>query len=143
MDKLELQIRKARPQDLPYIEEKMQKYLLDATDISWEQFFVLENDHKVVAFGRVKDHGEYLELASLGVDYYHRKKGYGNKMLAFLIGEARRMDSKKPIYGVTHLSEWLKKFGFEEVREYPEYLDYKKNHVCKHPHKIKIMKLME
>jgi len=140
MSKPKVKIQKAKQEDWPYIQEKLKNYLLDATDATWQQFFVLKNGEKIVAFARIKDHGEYFELASLGVDYYHRKKGYGTKMLEFIIQEAKSMDPNKPIYGVTHKTEWFESFGFQEADTYPEYLDHKKNHVCTYPYKIKIMR---
>lgn len=141
MTKLKIEICRAKEEDMPYIEEKLQKYVLDATNASWQQFFVAKNDSRAVAFGRLIDHGEYFEPASLGVDYYHRRKGIGLRLLIFLIEDARRLDPQKPIYGVTHRPGFLKKLGFEEVHVYPEYLEYKKNHICKlDGSKIKIMK---
>jgi len=138
----EIEIRRAKEEDMPYIEEKLQKYVLDATNINWQQFFVTKNNERTVAFGRIIDHGDYFEIASLGVDYYHRKKGIAKKLLIFLIKEARRWGPKKPIYGVTHIPEFTKKVGFKEVNIYPEYLEYKKNYICKlDSSKIKIMKL--
>ncbi|MFC1594179.1 GNAT family N-acetyltransferase [Candidatus Omnitrophota bacterium] len=135
-----VKIYKARESDWPYIQEKLQKYLLDATDADWKDFFVLKKGERTVAFARILDHAEYFELASLGVDYYYRKKGFGKRMLEFLIQEARSMDSGKPIYGVTHLPVLLKKVGFQEVNSYPENLDHKKNNICKYPHKIVVVK---
>jgi len=143
MAELQIEICKAKEEDMPYIEEKLKKYVLDATNADWRQFFVIKNAGKTVAFARILDHGEYFEIASLGVDYYHRGKGLGGKLLRFLVEEARRLDSKKPIYGTTHIPELLGKVGFEEVYSYPEYLEYKKNHICKYPYKIKIMKYKE
>ncbi|MFH1655714.1 MAG: GNAT family N-acetyltransferase [Candidatus Omnitrophota bacterium] len=140
MIETKIKIQRAKEQDWPYIQEKLKNYLLDASEASWQQFFVLKNGSKAVAFARLRDHGDYFELASLGVDYYHRKKGYGTKMLAFIIQETRKIDPQKPIYGVTHKPEWLRSFGFEEVDDYPQYLDHKKNHVCVYPYKIKIMR---
>ena len=139
--KFQLEICRAKKEDMSYIKEKLQKYILDSTNTNWEQFFVAKNNGKPVAFGRVIDHGEYFEPASIGVDYYHRRKGIGTRLVRFLIKEARKQDTKKPIYGVTHRPEFLKKIGFEEVNIYPEYLEYKKNYICKlDGSKIKIMK---
>jgi len=135
-----VKICRAKQEDASYIEEKLEKYALDSTNATWQQFFVAKLDAKTVAFARIIDHGEYLELASLGVDYYHRKKGLGTKMLLFLIQEAKRLDSKKPIYGATHKPIFLKNVGFEKVDSYPEYFDYKKNCICKHPSWITILK---
>jgi N-acetylglutamate synthase-like GNAT family acetyltransferase len=142
MIKLEqIGIQKAKKEDMPYIKEKLQKYILDDTNLNWRQFFVGRSDGRVVVFGRIIDHREYFELASLGVDYYYRKKGFGIKMLTFLIKQAVKLNPHKPIYGVTHRPGFLKKTGFEEVNTYPEYLDYKKNYICKlDGSKIKIMR---
>ena len=140
MTKSQIEICRAKEEDMFCIEKKLQKYLLDATNTAWQQFFVLKNGGRIVAFSRIIDHGEYFETASLGVDYYHRGKGFGSKMIISLIEEAKKMDPQKPIYGVTHLPEFFRKAGFVEVNNYPEYLDYKKNHICKYPSKVKIVK---
>jgi len=138
----DLIIQHAEEKDQPYIDEKLKKYLLDAEDAEWCRFFVAKHEGRTVAFGRVVDHGGYFEVASLGVDYYFRKKGIGNKMLLFLVGEAKRIDPEKDMYGVTHRPGFLVKAGFEEIPEGPETLEYKRHHKCKlDASKIKIMKL--
>ena len=141
MPKPKITLCRAEKKDRPYIEEKLKKYILDATNIDWQQFFVLRNAGKTTAFGRVIDHGRYFELASLGVDYYQRGKGLGLRMLSFLIEQARQLDQDKPIYGVSHRPGFLEKAGFKKVRAYPEYLEYKRNYICQlDVSKIKIMK---
>lgn len=97
---------------------------------------------KVISFGRVLDHGEFFEIASLGVDYYHRKYGLGKKMLSFLIQEIRRQDTQKPIYGITHVPKFIAGCGFVEINDQcPKYLDEKRKKRCHlEPSKIKIMK---
>ena len=137
---IQIEISRAQEQDMSFIKERLSMYLLDGTNIECSQFFIARKDGKKVAFARILDHDDYFELASLGVDYYHRSKGIGTKVTAFLIEEAKRLDQGKPIYGVTHRESFLKNLGFEEVSTCPEYLSYKKNHICKYPHKIKIMK---
>lgn len=107
----DLKIQRAKEEDFPYIKEKLKNYLLDATNVNWQQFFVAKTNGRTVAFARIIDHGHYFELASLGVDYYYRRKGIGTKMLLFLIEEARRIDKDRPIYGVTHRPGFLKKAG--------------------------------
>jgi len=138
-------IQKAQKEDAPYIEEKLKKYILDATNATWDQFFVAKLNNKTVAFARILNHGDFFELASLGVDYYHRKKGIGIKMLSFLIGEAKRLDPKKPIYGVTHRPGFLVKVGFREITtDIPQPLEYKRQHKCiLDVSKNKIMKCAE
>ena len=135
-------IEKARKDDAPYIEEKLKKYILDSDNAAWQQFFVAKCDGKTVAFARIIDHVEFFEVASVGVDYYYRKRGIGCKMLAFLAEEAKRLDSHKPIYAVTHRPGFLGKVGFKEVDSGPAPLEYKKHHKCiLPPSKIKIMRL--
>ena len=135
-------IQCAGEKDWPYIQEKLKNYLLDAEGAQWQKFFVAKYEGKTVAFGRVIDHGGYLEAASLGVDYYFRNKGIGSEMLLFLIAEAKRIDPEKDVYGVTHRPGFLIKAGFEEIPEGPEEMEYKRHHKCKlDASKIKIMEL--
>jgi len=136
-------IQRAQEEDWPYIQEKLVKYALDGTNASWQDFFVARFSDRTVGFTRILDYGDFFELASMGVDYYHRKKGIGKKMLSFLIDEVKRIDPKKPVYGVTHRPGFLSPFGFKEVDEAPEEMVHKKHHKCVlEPSKIKIMKLM-
>jgi len=138
----EMKIERAKEKDWPYIQEKLKKYILDATDTNWQQFFVAKNSGKTVGFGRIKDHKEYFEIASLGVDYYNRGKGIGVKTLLFLAEEAKRQNPEKPIYAISHKPGFFKKAGFEEITNAPEALEYKKKTICRlDPANSRIMKL--
>jgi N-acetylglutamate synthase-like GNAT family acetyltransferase len=139
-----LVIRKSQPADWPYIKEKLQKYALDGVNAKANQFFAAEIDGKIKGFGRIIDRKYYIEVASLGVDYYHRGKGIGKRLLGFLIKEAKRAYPDKDIYGVTHRPGFLAPFGFKEVEEAPPALKHKKYNECiLGPPKIKIMRLEE
>ncbi len=139
----DITIQKAQESDWSYIQEKLDKYVLDATDAKWHQFFVAKLDGKTVAFTRIIERGDAVELASMGVDYYERKKGIGKRLLKFLIEEAKKLYPGKPIFGVTHRPGFLKLLGFKEAKEVPEVLKHKKYHQCAlDPSKIKIMRLM-
>ena len=139
----ELRIQKAEESDFPYIRGKLRKYILDAENASWEQFFVAKKADKTVAFGRIIDHDTYFEIASLGVDYYHRKKGIGRELLHFLIEEAKKRDRAKPIYIVSHAPDFFRKVGFEEVLDAPKELEEKKRKQCiLKPAQSRIMKLV-
>ena len=117
---------------------------MDANDAEWHHFFVAEISSNVKGFGRIIDRGDYIELASLGVDYYSRKKGIGKRLLEFLIQEAKRLYPGKKIYGVTHRPGFLIPFGFKDVKEAPPALEYKKYNKCiLEPSKIKIMRLQD
>jgi N-acetylglutamate synthase-like GNAT family acetyltransferase len=137
-----ISITKAQETDWPYIREKLEKYALDNHDAQWHHFFSAKTDDKIVGFARIIDRIDYVELASLGVDYYYRSRGIGKKLLEFLISEAKRVYPGKPIYGVTHRPGFLSLFGFKEVEEAPPELKYKKYNECiLEPSKIKIMRL--
>jgi N-acetylglutamate synthase-like GNAT family acetyltransferase len=135
-------ITKSQSTDWPYIKEKLHRYALDANHAEWKHFLTAKINGKVVGFARIIDRADYVELASLGVDYYYRKQGIGKKLLAFLIEKARRTYPDKEIYGVTHRPAFLMPFGFKEVKKAPAALEHKKNNECiLEPAKIKIMKL--
>ena len=137
-----IKIQKAQASDWPYIQEKLKKYALDETDADWCQFFVAKVDGKTRAFTRIIDRDGIIELASIGVDYYYRKKGIGKTLLKFLIEEAKRQYPNKAFYGVTHRPGFLLPFGFKEVDNAPEALEHKRQHECiLAPSKIKIMRL--
>ena len=138
----EVKIGRAENRDIPYIKEKLKNYILDADGVDWKEFFVARYKDKTVAFGRIIERGKYLEIASLGVDYYHRRKGIGGKMLSFLAEETKRITHKKPVYCVTHIPGFFRKFGFKKTRSRPEVLEGKKREKCKlDPAGSRIMKL--
>ena len=136
-------IQRAEEKDWAYIQERMRKDLLDAENADWPQFFVARNGNKTLAFGRIIDHGSYFEIATMGVDYDHRRKGIGLKLLNFLVREARKKDPSKDIYGVTNRPEFVSRGGFREIEgKGPEAIEYKKYNKCKDPSKISIMKVI-
>ena len=85
---MDIIITKANQSDWPYIKEKLQKYALDAAGAEWHNFFVANIGIKIKGFGRIINREDYIEIASLGVDYYYRRNGVGKSLLAFLIKEA-------------------------------------------------------
>ncbi|NQT32964.1 MAG: hypothetical protein HQ594_04755 [Candidatus Omnitrophica bacterium] len=139
----DLVIQKASKEDWKYIAEKIDKYALDGEDVRWQDFFAIKSGGRILAFGRVIDRKDYFEIGSLGVDYYHRAKGVGSKMLSFLTEEAGRLDPDKEIYGVTHRTGFIENAGFREVEDPPAELVDKKNNKCLHPEKIHIMKFVK
>ena len=144
LNKVTMEISKANKEDFAYIKGKLKKYLLDATDIDWRQFFVVRLKNKIVAFGRIIDRGDCLEIASVGVDYYHRRKGIGKRLVNYLLEIAKEIDGKKPIYAVTHLPKFAQSCGFVQIQDNcPSSLEYKRKHLCRlDESKIKIMRWM-
>ena len=141
---MDITIEHAKESDQAYIDERIKKDLLDSEGATWDKFFVAKHGTKTVAFGRIIDHGGYLEIASLGVDYYYRKRGIGLEMLRFLIKTALENVPPKEVYLVTHIPDFFKKVGFGEIPTGPRELEYKRLNKCKlDASKIKIMKFQE
>ena len=92
MEKVE--IRRAEEKDFPYIQEKLKKYILDKINASWQQFFVAKNKDKTVGFARIIEHDNFREIASVGVDYYHRRKKVGSSVVLFLTKEGKKKNLK-------------------------------------------------
>jgi len=139
----ELKFCKAQKQDWPYIQEKIKKYMLDGTDASYDQFYIAKLGDKTVAFGKIFDRGDFFEIGTLGVDYYHRGKNIGVKLLDFIISEVRKIDASKDIYGVTHVPWFPAKSGFKEVSQWPDFIEEKIEKVFSIDRsKITVMKYM-
>ncbi|MBD3426424.1 MAG: GNAT family N-acetyltransferase [Candidatus Omnitrophica bacterium] len=136
-------VRRADAGDQEYINEKLEKYLLDREDPDWRNFYVVKYKDRTVGFGRIIDHGAYLELASIGVDYYFRGKDIGTRLTRFLVKEAKKTAPGKEVYLVTHIPGYFRRAGFKEIKgPGPEELEYKRHNKCKlDASRIKIMKL--
>ena len=137
-----IEIRKAQKEDIPYIQEKIKKYILDGKDMQCEHFWVATSKGKTVGFGRIIDRKDFFEIATLGVDYYHRRQGIGVTLLKYLVKEAKRIDPVKPVYGVTHRIDFVKKAGFKEVDDYPPFFEEKKKTFIVDKSLIKVVKYL-
>lgn len=125
----EIKITKAMSKDLPYIKEKIKKYWLDGRNISVEQFFVARNKEGApVGFIRYIEYPEFYEPCTMGVDYYWRGKGIGIMLFEYVMSI---MNENKPVYIVTHIPEFFKRYGFKYVNDYPPEIEEKIQTVCK------------
>lgn len=96
------------------IEQLVKDFWLDNADMLPEQFRVLSNNGKVVAFGRLREHEDATELCTMGVSKDFQKKGFGEKMVKHLQSIAVR-----DIYLVTVIPDFFAKIGFKMVETYP------------------------
>ncbi len=125
----DIKIAKAKPEDLPYIKEKIQKYWLDGRNIKVEQFFVARNkEGKPVGFVRYFEYPTFYEPSTLGVDYYWRGKGISRMLFKHIL---TLMDRAKPIYILTHIPKYFERYGFEYTSNYPPEIEEKIRTVCK------------
>ena len=54
----EPQLTPVKPDELPFVEETVQRLRLDPEDLRAEQFVALRRDGRIIAFGRIKPYGE-------------------------------------------------------------------------------------
>lgn len=125
----DIQITKAKAEDLPYIKEKIEKYWLDGRNVKVEQFFVARNkEGKPVGFIRYVEYPAFFEPRTLGVDYYWRGKGIGSMLFEHALALTNKA---KPIYILTHIPKYFERYGFEYTDDYPPEMQEKIKNVCR------------
>jgi N-acetylglutamate synthase-like GNAT family acetyltransferase len=103
-----------RPEDMPAIETYVKEYVLDSEALHHEQFVIARSGSDVVGFGRLRHHGDSVELCTLGVVEQHRGKGIGSAIVNELVKKAGNK-----VHVVCIIPGFFRKFGFNEVNEYP------------------------
>jgi len=106
------------------VKQLVEDFWLDNENMKSEQFRVLTDNEKVIAFGRLKKHSDAIELCTLGVVSDLRGKGYGRAMVKNLLNKASR-----DIYVVTVIPNFFAKLGFIFAEIYPDSLQ-KKVELC-------------
>ena len=96
------------------VKQLIEDFWLDNEDMKPEQFKVLLDSGKLIAFGRLREHNEATELCTLGVAKDYRCKGYGKEMVKHLINW-----TKRDVYVVTVIPEFFSKLGFSFIGKYP------------------------
>jgi len=102
------------------VKQLVEELWLDNETMQPEQFRVLSDDGKVIAFGRLREYEDSTELCSIGVAKEFQKRGFGDKMVKHLIGIADR-----DVYAVTVEPDFFAKMGFHKVNSYPDSLKHK------------------
>ncbi len=136
-----MKIMLAGPDEWSYIKENLENYWLDDTDAKWEDFCVAKEGERTVAFCRIVEREGYLEIASLGVDYYRREKGIGSKLFRYMLDLIKERDPGREVYVVTDKPDFFRKFGLKETLDVPDELEDKRQNKCRSDaSKIKILK---
>ncbi|WP_445637305.1 GNAT family N-acetyltransferase [Nostoc sp. DSM 114161] len=86
-------IRQAKPSDMWLICLFIIRASLDASQLKWHQFWVIEYDGRLVAFGQLRNFEFAQELGSLFVVPTHRNQGLGTFLIQHLIAQ-----STQPLY---------------------------------------------
>lgn len=94
-------------------------FSLTAFSSNWSNFIFLENK-RVVAFSRIKDKGKLFEIQGFFVPEDLQRKGYGSKLMHFLIGYSQGKEAKGIILEVrknnTKAIAFYRRFGFKKQK---------------------------
>ncbi|MEK6657570.1 MAG: GNAT family N-acetyltransferase [Nitrospirota bacterium] len=127
MKKLSVKIRKASPEDMPFIRECAVKFRLDDEDMDYRQFVVAVDEDDIAGFGRIRPHKEVYELGCVGVVEHKRNHGIGNMIVKHLINIFPSND----VYITTDLIDYFERLGFKRIEYGPKELVEKLLRVCK------------
>lgn len=116
----------ADEEDLSTIEACVRRFKLDDEDLKAEQFLVLREQGRMVAFGRIKPYRHAYELGSVGVLETERGRGLG----ALVVEELIRRFPVDDVYITTDLPEYFERFGFRRTAEAPPEILDKIGRVC-------------
>lgn len=107
-------IRPAQAQDVWAIRRLVLGAWLDPTQLRWQQFWVIEQDRRIVACGQLRQFADAQELGSLVVAKPWRDRGLGSTLTQHLIDQATQ-----PLYleCLGHrLCLFYQRLGFTPVR---------------------------
>ena len=124
----DVRLEAAAPGDLPAIAESVRRFRLDDEDLAAEQFVVVRERGRLVAFGRIKPYGRVYELGSVGVVEAERGRGLGGLIVRELV---RRFPTRE-VYITTDLPAYFARFGFCRIDDPPPEIAAKIARVCAH-----------
>jgi N-acetylglutamate synthase-like GNAT family acetyltransferase len=111
-------IRGATEADLPFIRDTVARLRLDGEDLRAEQFIVVQDGARTVAFGRIKPYRRTFELGCVAVVEDRRSRGIGELVVRELI---RRFPQER-VYVTTDIPEYFQRLGFARTRRLPREL---------------------
>jgi N-acetylglutamate synthase-like GNAT family acetyltransferase len=114
-------IRNATEADLPFVQETVARLHLDGEDLRAEQFIVVQEGRRTVAFGRVKPYRRTFELGCVAVMDDRRSQGLGELVVRELI----RRFPQRSVYVTTDIPEYFQRLGFARTRALPRELSDK------------------
>ena len=85
-------------------------------------YYIVEYHHNLVGVGFLRIYNNNLaEIRSLAVDLNYQKKGFGKKLVCFLIKEAKKIGITR-VFALSTTPEFFTKIGFKLVEKttFPE-----------------------
>ena len=114
-------IRGATEADLSFIQKTVARLRLDNEDLCAEQFIVVEEGERAVAFGRIKPYRRTFELGCVAVVEDRRNQGLGELVVRELI---RRFPQRR-VYVTTDIPDYFQRLGFVRTKALPRELSEK------------------
>jgi len=114
-------IRGATEADLSFIQKTVARLRLDNEDLCAEQFIVVEEGERAVAFGRIKPYRRTFELGCVAVVEDRRNQGLGELVVRELI---RRFPQRR-VYVTTDIPDYFQRLGFVCTKALPRELSEK------------------
>jgi N-acetylglutamate synthase-like GNAT family acetyltransferase len=109
-----MSVRKAQEEDLPDVVRLATKHGLDYGGMEADDFWVVEEAGRVVGICGLKRHPECLELCALGVEEAFRGRGWGEKLVWAVLG-----DAADTVYLATIIPGFFARLGFGKARSIP------------------------
>lgn len=109
-----MSVRKARQADFRDVARLARKYGLDYAGMEADDFWVVEEGGAVLGICGLKRHPECLELCALGVEDAFRGRGWGEKLVRAVLGEAA-----DEVYLATIIPGFFTRLGFGKARSVP------------------------
>lgn len=106
-----------RPSEMEFrqVRRLMGKFALNINDISLQQFTILKNNEKLLAFGCIRKNDTYSELDCIGVVEEQRGKGWGKMIVNKLL------ETGPPtIWLTTDTPKYFEKFNFVPSKQMPK-----------------------
>jgi len=119
------EVRPCSENELTVIKYYISQLSLDSIELRHQEFLTARISDKIVGFGRIRNYSGCCELCSLGVLEEFRLKGIGRNLVSELVQK-----SEMPLYVVTVIPEFFRRFGFIETLTYPEAIAQKLSY-CK------------
>ena len=114
-------VRSATAGDLPFIQDTVVRLRLDNEDLRAEQFIVVQEGARTLAFGRIKPYRHTFELGCVAVLEDRRGHGIGELVVRELI----RRFPQEHVYVTTDIPEYFQRLGFVPTRSLPRELSEK------------------
>lgn len=125
----EVIVREPDSKEFEEVKKYVKQFWLDDEQMLKEQFKILLQDDKPVAFGRLREKEDATELCTLGVLEEYRGRRLGSAMVKSLVSLA-----KKDVHVVSVIPGFFRKQGFIPVQEYPASIKKKVELCTEHYH---------